>query len=147
MNWIYENEPDIVPEAWRGLLPFSESDMDSVQASMKGKDANIPDDLLNAAYQRLSPQVRDGKATPGGKVFWAVISDVMKLVNAGAIPNFRECILTSLGFNFVQIYSNIKQGELKVKAFWPAKVDGKGLLKSKSSAGADKGKISYQVSD
>lgn len=147
MNWIYENEPDIVPEAWRGLLPFSESDMDSVQASMKGKDANIPDDLLNAAYQRLSPQVRDGKATPGGKVFWAVISDVMKLVNAGAIPNFRECILTSLGFNFVQIYSNIKQGELKVKAFWPAKVDGKVLLKSKSSAGADKGKISYQVSD
>jgi hypothetical protein len=90
--------------------------------------------------------VAKGTATDGGKVFYAVINDVMKLVNAGAVPNFREAILTSLGFNFVQIYSNIKNGKLVTKAFWPAKVDGKVALKTKSSAQEDKGKISYQVS-
>ena len=147
MNWIAQNIPDVLPEAWRNVVPFSESDMQAVQDSMKGKDVNIPDDILSAALSRLSPKVREGTATPGGKVFYSVISDVMKVVNAGAIPNFRECILTSLGFNFVQIYSNIKNGQLSVRAFWPAKVDGKVSLKSKSSAGADKGKISYQVSD
>ena len=102
---------------------------------------------MQATKSRLSSQVGNGKATDGGKVFYAVINDVMKLVNAGAVPKFREAILTSLGFNFVQIYSNIKNGKLVTKAFWPAQIDGQVKLRTKSSAMEDKGKIGYQVSD
>ena len=147
MNWLYANINDAVPEAWRPLLPFTDAQMEAVQSSMKGKSNEVPDELVQAANSRLSPKVKEGNATTGGKVFWAVISDVMKIVNAGLVPNFRECILTSLGFNFVQIYSNIVKGALTVRAFWPAQIDGKVSLKSKSSAGSDKGKISYQISD
>jgi hypothetical protein len=147
MNWLYQYQPELVPEVWRPFLPWQPDEVQDIVTSFKHKGGELPPQLMTAAKARLSPQVAKGKATDGGKVFYAVINDVMKLVNAGAVPNFREAVLTSLGFNFVQIYSNIKNGKLITRAFWPAKVDGKVSLKTKSSAQEDKGKISYQVSD
>lgn len=146
MNWLYNYDSSLIPTAWQKFLPWSDSDMQAVTGSIKGK-GKIPAALLKAAKSQLSNQVAEGSAPDGGKVFYAVITDLMKAVNAGAVPNFREAILTSLGFNFVQIYSNVRGGRLESKAFWPAKVDGQVKLKSKSSAQEDKGKISYQVSD
>ena len=147
MNWLYQYSPELVPEAWRPYLPWQADEVQDIVTSFKKKGGSLPPKLMKATASRLSPQVAGGNATDGGKVYYAVVNDVMKLVNAGAVPNFREAILTSLGFNFVQIYSNIKNGKLVTKAFWPAKVDGKVSLKTKSSAQEDKGKISYQVSD
>lgn len=147
MNWLYEYRPELVPEVWRPFLPWQPDMVQAIVSNFKGKGTKLPADLMRATKKRLSPQVAAGKATDGGKVFYAVINDVMKLVNAGAVPNFREAILTSLGFNFVQIYSNIKNGKLVTKAFWPAQIDGQVKLKTKSSAMEDKGKIGYQVSD
>ena len=147
MNWLYQFSPELVPDVWRPWLPWQADEVQDIATSFKHKGGSLPPKLMKAASARLSPKVAQGNATDGGKVYYAVINDVMKLVNAGAVPNFREAILTSLGFNFVQIYSNIKNGKLITKAFWPAKVDGKVSLKTKSSAQEDKGKISYQVSD
>lgn len=147
MNWLYQYSPELVPEAWRPYLPWQPDEVQDIVTSFKNKGGSLPPKLMKATASRLSPQVAGGNATDGGKVYYAVINDVMKLVNAGAVPNFREAILTSLGFNFVQIYSNIKNGKLVTKAFWPAQIDGKVSLKTKSSAQEDKGKISYQVSD
>lgn len=147
MNKLHEMDPNLIPDAYRGLVPWNEEVMSQIAQSFKGKPAKIPMKVLQAAAKRLSEKVAQGTATDGGKVFWAVISDVMKLVNGGAVPNFREAILTSLGFNFVQIYSNIKNGVLETKAFWPAQINGRVMLKTKSSASEDKGKIGYQVSD
>ena len=147
MNKLHEMDPNLIPDAYRGLVPWNEEVMSQIAQSFKGKPAKIPMKVLQAAAKRLSEKVAQGTATDGGKVFWAVISDVMKLVNGGAVPNFREAILTSLGFNFVQIYSNIKNGVLETKAFWPAQITGRVMLKTKSSASEDKGKIGYQVSD
>lgn len=147
MNWLYEHNPELVPEAWLPCMPWTSDNVQDIASNFKGKGVPVDPTTLKCAKKRLSPQVANGKATDGGKVFYAVITDVMKLVNAGAVPNFREAILTSLGFNFVQIYSNIKNGKLVTKAFWPAQIDGQVKLKTKSSAMEDKGKIGYQVSD
>jgi hypothetical protein len=147
MNWLYQYSPELVPEAWRPWLPWQPDEVQDIVTSFKQKGVKLPSNLMQATKSRLSPQVANGKATDGGKVFYAVINDVMKLVNAGAVPKFREAILTSLGFNFVQIYSNIKNGKLVTKAFWPAQIDGQVKLRTKSSAMEDKGKIGYQVSD
>lgn len=147
MNWLYDYRPELVPEAWLPCLPWTPDNVQDIASNFKGKGVRVDPTTLKCAKKRLSPQVANGKATDGGKVFYAVITDVMKLVNAGAVPNFREAILTSLGFNFVQIYSNIKKGKLVTKAFWPAQIDGQVNLRTKSSAMEDKGKISYQVSD
>jgi hypothetical protein len=147
MNWLYQYDPNLVPQVWHKFLPWNESTIQSVADDFSGYEARIPKPVLTAAKKRLSPQVAEGSATDGGKIFYAVISDVIKAVNAGAVPNFREAILTALGFNFVQIYSDLKGDKLVTKAFWPAKIDGKVRLKTKSSAGEDKGKVGYQVSD
>jgi len=147
MNWFYQYQPELVPEAWRPYLPWQPDEVQDIVTSFKHNGGKLPPKLMKATASRLSPQVANGNATDGGKVFYAVINDVMKLVNAGAVPNFREAILTSLGFNFVQIYSNIKNGKLVTKAFWPAQIDGQVKLRTKSSAQEDKGKIGYQVSD
>lgn len=147
MNWLFKYSPELISEDWLPCLPWTSDNLQDIAANFKGKGVPVDPTTLKCAKKRLSPQVANGKATDGGKVFYAVISDVMKLVNAGAVPNFRETILTSLGFNFVQIYSNIKNGKLVTKAFWPAQIDGQVKLKTKSSAMEDKGKIGYQVSD
>jgi len=147
MNWLYQLDPNLVPQAWHRFLPWDESVIQAVANDFGGYEARIPKPVLTAAKKRLSPKVAEGSATDGGKVFYAVISDVIKAVNAGAVPNFREAILTALGFNFVQIYSDLKGDQLVTKAFWPAKIDGRVILKTKSSAGEDKGKVGYQVSD
>lgn len=147
MNWLYEHDPAMVPSVWHKFLPWDDAVIQEIANNFGGYESRIPKTVMSAARKRLSPQVADGNATDGGKIFYAVLTDVMKAVNAGAVPNFREAILTSLGFNFVQIYSNIKGDKLVTKAFWPAKIDGRVVLKTKSSAGEDKGKVGYQVSD
>lgn len=147
MNWLWENAPESVPAAYRRYLPWDEKTIQAISSNFSGQDVAVPKGVVSAAKKRLSAKVAEGSATDGGKVFYAVISDVIRAVADGAVPNFREAILTSLGFNFVQIYTEVKGGKLLTKAFWPAKVDGRVVLKTKSSAGEDKGKIGYQVSD
>jgi hypothetical protein len=101
---------------------------------------------MTAAKKRLSPKVAEGEATDGGKVFYAVLTDVMRSAME-SVPNLREAILTSLGFNFVQIYSKFAKDGLVTRAFWPAKIDGTVTLKSKSSSQEAGDRLGYQVSD
>ena len=55
-------------------------------------------------------------------------------------------MIESLGYNFVQLYTNVKGDQLETKAFWPAKISGQVKLKTKGSAGEMKGKISLEIS-
>ena len=56
-------------------------------------------------------------------------------------------MIESLGYNFIQLYTNIKKGRMVTEAFWPAKLHGNVKLKTKGSA-ADpkKGKLSVEIS-
>jgi hypothetical protein len=63
------------------------------------------------------------------------------------VPNLREALIESLGYNFIQLYSNVKGDRLVTEAFWPAKLNGNVKLKTKGSASnPKKGKLSVEIS-
>jgi hypothetical protein len=135
-----------VPKEYTSMMPFGSNVIGAAQDSFStGK--SLPRGLMKNFEKRLSPKMRESAATDGGKMWWAVIKDLEKIVNEGtAIPNFKEALIESLGYNFVQLYTNVKGDKLETKAFWPAKISGQVKLKTKGSAGEMKGKISVEIS-
>ena len=64
-----------------------------------------------------------------------------------AVPGFQKAVIRSLGHNFVQLYTEQKGDRLETTAFWPAKIKGQAILKSKGSSKDPVGnKISVEVS-
>ena len=146
MNYLYEMNPGAVPKAYRSMLPFSPELVNSLANSYKtGKD--IPRKIMGNFEKQLSEKVLLGDSTDGGKAWYAVTADVMRAVNSDrAVPDLRAAIIESLGYNFVQLYTNAKGNKLVTEAFWPAKISGNVKLKTKGSAGEIKGKMSVEIS-
>lgn len=147
MNAMYEVSPNNVPKEYAPLLPFSEDLISQLEATVKsGKP--VPKNIMNVFNKRLSPKVIQSNNTDGGKAWYAVTTDIINAVNKGsAVPNLREALIESLGYNFIQLYTNVKGDQLVTEAFWPAKLKGEVKLKTKGSA-ADpkKGKLSVEIS-
>jgi len=146
MNYLYEIAPDKIPKAYRSMMPFSQDLVAQIENSNKTGKA-LPRKIMGLFEKQLSAKVRDGVATDGGKAWWATIQDMMRLVNNDQIiPNFRAALIESLGYNFVQLYTKVKGDKLVTEAFWPAKISGQVKLKTKGSAGEQKGKMSVEIS-
>ena len=147
LNAMYEVSPGNVPKEYQPLLPFDDQLVSQLESTVKsGKP--VPKNIMNIFYKRLSPQVIKSDNSDGGKAWYAVTTDLIKAVNKGsAVPNLREALIESLGYNFIQLYSNVKGDRLVTEAFWPAKLNGNVKLKTKGSA-ADpkKGKLSVEIS-
>ena len=146
MNYLYEIAPNKIPKSYRSLMPFTPELQAQIENSMKtGK--SLPRKIMGQFEKQLNPKVRDGSATDGGKAWWATIQDMMRLVNNDQIiPDFRAALIESLGYNFVQLYTNVTGDKLVTKAFWPAKISGQVKLRTKGSAGEQKGKMSVEIS-
>jgi len=146
MNYLYVLNPNKVPKAYHPLLPFTPDMVKEYELSFKTGQP-LPANVMKHFDKQLSDKVKQGNATDGGKVWWATISDVMRSVNTDrAVPELRAALIESLGYNFVQLYSNVKGDKLDSKAFWPAKISGQVKLKTKGSAGEIKGKMSVEIS-
>jgi len=147
MNWLHENVPDAVPSEYEPLLPFTSETVNAAQQSFRTKSP-MPRSLMRVFDRRLSDRVRAGDSTDGGKAWYAVITDVMTAVNdQDAVPGFQKAVIRSLGHNFVQLYTEQKGDRLETTAFWPAKIKGQAILKSKGSSKDPVGnKISVEVS-
>jgi hypothetical protein len=146
MNYLYAIAPDKIPKAYRSLMPFTPEFIAQMENSNKtGK--SLPRKIMGLFEKQLSAKVRDGAASDGGKAWWATIQDMMRLVNNDkVIPDFRAALIESLGYNFVQLYTKVKGNKLVTEAFWPAKISGQVKLKTKGSAGEQKGKMSVEIS-
>ena len=146
MNHLYAIAPDKIPKPYRSMMPFSPELVAQIENSNKtGK--SLPRKIMGQFEKQLSAKVRDGAATDGGKAWWATIQDMMRLVNNDKIiPDFRAALIESLGYNFVQLYTKVKGDKLVTEAFWPAKISGQVKLKTKGSAGEQKGKMSVEIS-
>jgi len=146
MNYLYEIDPTKIPKAYQSLMPFSPELVAQLENSNKTGRA-VPRKIMGLFEKQLSAKVRDGAATDGGKAWWATIQDMMRLVNNDRIiPDFRAALIESLGYNFVQLYTKVKGDKLVTEAFWPAKISGQVKLKTKGSAGEQKGKMSVEIS-
>jgi len=147
MNALQEMAPTAVPKQYAKLMPFSQEEIDMYATSVKtGKP--LPARIMKVFNSRLSDQVQASSATDGGKAWYAVTTDIMSIVNSGsAIQDLRPALIESLGYNFVQLYSNVRGNQLVTEAFWPAKINGQVRLKTKGSAGdPGKGKLSVEIS-
>jgi hypothetical protein len=146
MNYLYMLNPNKVPKAYHPLIPFTPDSVAEYEKSFKtGKP--VPASEMAQFDQQLSDQVKMGNSTDGGKAWYATISDVMRSVNTDrAVPELRAALIESLGYNFIQLYSNVQGNKLVTKAFWPATISGKVKLKTKGSAGEIKGKMSVEIS-
>jgi hypothetical protein len=146
MNYLYLLNPNKVPRAYRGMVPFDPEFVSRLEASMKTGKA-LPRSIMKNFEQQLSDKVLNGTAADGGKAWYAVTADVMRAVNTDrSVPDLRAALIESLGYNFIQLYSNVKGNKLVTEAFWPAKISGQVKLKSKGSAGELKGKMSVEIS-
>ena len=147
MNWLATNAPETVPAEYQSLLPFTDQLTTTLESSLKNATP-LPAKLMKIFNRRLSTKVQDSNNTDGGKAWYAVTKDVMNAVNNGnAVKDFQPMVIQSLGYNFIQLYTNVKGNTLVTEAFWPAKISGQVKLKTKASASnPTKGKISVEIS-
>jgi len=147
MNSMAEVNPNAVPTEYTPLLPFSDELISQLESTVKS-NKKMPEDIMDIFYSRLSKTVQDSDNTDGGKAWYAVTTDIINAVNKdSAVPNLREALIESLGYNFVQLYTNVRGDKLVTDAFWPAKLRGNVKLKTKGSASdPKKGKLSVEIS-
>ena len=147
MNWLNENYPNAVPAEYAPLLPFTAETVSAAQQSFR-KKTPMSRGVMRIFNKRLNAKVRDGDSTDGGKAWYAVITDIMTAINDdNALPDFQKAVIQSLGENFIQLYTKPQGKKLETTAFWPAKIKGQAMLKSKGSSKDPVGnKISVEVS-
>jgi len=145
LNFLHKFYPDAVPDLYKKVLPFSNTDMQIILDNMSGRGSKLP-----AKYNKIlkSRNIRS-RARAGGILFYAAAKDLVEAVNENQpIPDFRQTVLEILDMNFVQIFSRVVGGKLKADVLWPGKVDGTVLLWSKAEA-ANPGSagLSFKVID
>jgi hypothetical protein len=141
MNLIYEINPSAISEKFAKYLPWTAEDISMVDASRRD---NSP---LPEKYNTLTNDIKWKKeSSDGGKLHFVVKKVCMEQINNGAIPEFEAAVLQILDYNFIQQYSTIKGGVMTFKTQWPAKLDGKITVESKSGAtDPTKGSFSFKL--
>ena len=149
MNVLYEHNPESLPEEFMQYLPWDLSDISnqvnsSVKAFKEGNNISLDE------YSDLWSAIKfKGESSDGGKLAYVTKLAVMKAVNEGnALADFQDVVLAILDMNFVQQYADY-EGKTKTLRFstqWPAKLEGKITLESKSGAtDPSKGGFSFKL--
>lgn len=150
MNVLARYVPNAIPKEFKKFLPWQNQVIqkvtDSVNAFKTKQPLNLP------KYESLWKNIKFKEpSSDGGKLAYVVKKAVMEAVNEGnALPEFQSVILEILDMNFIQQYTDLstKKGP-KTMTFatqWPAKLEGKVTLKSKSGAtDPTKGGFSFKL--
>ncbi len=150
MNLLHQHVPDAIPEKFNEFLPWQADIINRVNDSMSAfkqrKNLALPE------YQSLWSDIDFKKpSSDGGKLTHAVKLAVMQAVNEGnALPDFQDVILAILDMNFIQQYADYeaKSRTMSFATQWPAKLEGKITLESKSGAtDPTKGGFSFKLSN
>ena len=150
MNLINQYVPDAIPKEFKPFLPWKIDIVDKVTSSMAAfkQRKNLP----MPEYQSLWSDIDFKKpSSDGGKLTHAVKLAVMQAVNEGkALPDFQDVVLAVLDMNFIQQYADFAP-KTRVMSFatqWPAKLEGKITLESKSGAtDPTKGGFSFKLAN
>ncbi len=140
MNLLWERIPDKIPEDFKAYLPWEQSIVAQINDSRKN---NTPMPKYEPLFAKL-----DSKGSDGGKLTYVVKQAVMNMINKdNAVPEFQAAVLEILDYNFIQQYATISRGVMLFDTQWPAKLDGKVTVESKSG-GTDptKGGLSFKLS-
>ena len=149
MDLLYKKKPATISKKWHKFLPFkvaSPTLLNTAIESWRNSRNNI-DTPLPKKYHALFDNIK-GKGSDGGKLLYAVKKEVISAINSGvALPEFTAVVLEILSMNFVQQYTDEKNGELTFATQWPAKLDGKISVRDKSgSTDPNKGGFNFKLS-
>ena len=144
LNFLNQYYPDSIPEMYKPVLPFTDADIASINANIKGKGDLDP--KYNTIVKSRNIKAR---ARAGGILFYAAAKDLVDTFNATQpIPDFRQTVLKILDMNFVQIFTRIVGKKLTAKVLWPGKIDGNVLLWTKAEAASPSSAgFSFKVTD
>lgn len=145
LNWVAQHYPDRIPKYLQNILPFTDADIEKTIQNIKMKGTTpIP-----AKFKKFTqePYMKPGKGTAGGSVVYVMTKELVKIVNDGLIPGFRETVLELLDENFMQIFTRVIGGKLEFKVLWPGKVDGNVSLYTKLSTADMSQALSFKVTD
>lgn len=140
MNLLWERLPKKIPKDFMPFLPW---DMDIVAQVNDSRKNGTPMPEYASLFAGL-----DSKGSDGGKLTYVVKQAVMNMINKdNAVPEFQSAVLEILDYNFIQQYATISRGVMLFSTQWPAKLDGKVTVESKSG-GTDptKGGLSFKLS-
>lgn len=140
MNLLWERVPKKIPKDFMPFLPWDMSIVEQVNDSRKN---GTPMPKYEPLFANL-----DSKGSDGGKLTYVVKQAVMNMINKeNAVPEFQAAVLEILDYNFIQQYATINRGVMLFDTQWPAKLDGKVTVESKSG-GTDptKGGLSFKLS-
>jgi hypothetical protein len=151
MNIIHKYNPKAIPRKFNQFLPWTDKVMQQADQSLSLFKANrTQESMLPAKYQTLWADMGfKGASSDGGKLMYLVKKAVVDMVNANdAIPNYQGGVLEILDMNFMQQYATYTAGKIAFTTQWPAKLDGKVTLESKSgSTDPTKGGFSFKLAD
>lgn len=138
MNLLNDTVPEKIPAQFREYVPWPDDITQRVMQSVKTQGPMTD-------YAPLTQSLRS-KGSDGGKLTYVVKNAVLDMVNSGAVPRFQEVILETLDYNFIQQYSKMSGTALDFSTQWPAKLDGRVTMESKTG-GSDptKGGFSFKL--
>jgi hypothetical protein len=140
--------PESIPDAVKEIFPVTPEEFNRLFATKKDPKLPCPQKFKKLAnIKGLKGTTLSG--THYGRVHYQLNKVVLDAINKkNALPAFRKTALELLGYNFVQIYSRVRQDKLFADVLWPGKVNGLVEIYSKSSsADPDHQKISFSVKD
>jgi hypothetical protein len=143
MNLIHEFNPKAIPPQFKKFLPWNQTIINEVNDSLKN---NTPLPQYQSLWSNIIFKKEDS-ATDGGKLTHAVKNAVKETINAGGIPEFEAAVLEILDYNFIQQDTVVRKGgQMYFKTNWPAKINGRVTVETKSGAGdPTKGSFSFKL--
>lgn len=155
MNVLARYVPEAIPEKFKPFIPWNDQTIDEAIESYKAFKNKDKHQIKMEEYSSLwADNSFQKQSADGSKLSYVVKKAVMEAVNEGrALPEFQQVILEILDMNFVQQYADLstKKGEPSTMTFatqWPAKLDGKVSLESKSGAtDPTKGGFSFKLAN
>lgn len=140
--------PDTIPDSIKSIFPLTQEEFNRLFATKTNPNLPCPKKFIKLANIKGSR----GETLSGscfGRVHYQVNKAVIDAINRqNALPAFRKTCLEILGYNFMQIFSRVRENKLFADVLWPGTVNGKVEIYSKSSsAEPDKQKISFSITD
>lgn len=155
LNYLGEvNKDGLIDKALASLLPLTDEEIQffGTNYSTDVKEMNI---TVNDVPKRLQKYIQSRVAKGAVKVItgdfvMACTVCVVKSLNNGILPDFQNLAKELLGYNFVQIFTQIKGGAtrpggMQFRVLWPAKIDGTVEAYSNSSQKDLKGKLGFRI--
>lgn len=153
LNFLGEISRNSIPDKkLAGLLPLREEEIQFFQNNFATdkKDRNITVADLPERLQPYAQSRFEGgsvKVLTGDFIMAATVAVRDAINNGNALPDFQNLAKELLGYNFVQIFTQIKKRPtgMTFRVLWPAKIDGTVEVYSNSSQIELKGKLGFRI--